>query len=69
MKLGKTGDFPRGKLSNDDEGGIKIAIGVRDKTVIVDFGTSVTWVGFPAFQARELGATLIEKADEIEGKK
>jgi hypothetical protein len=44
-KLGATGKFPQGKLVNHDEGEIKFAVGVKDRKVIIEFGTSVKWMG------------------------
>jgi hypothetical protein len=65
MKPGKTKDFPRGKLNEHDEGGLRIAIAVQDKTVIVDFGTSTAWIGLDKATALALGQSLIEKANSI----
>ncbi len=45
MTIGKANDYPRGKLNDSDEGGLKIAIGVQDKTVIVAFGTPTASIG------------------------
>src|SRR5690554_4587002 len=44
--------YPRGKLNADDEGQLAIAITTKDKTVIVDFGKGVTWLGLGAEEAR-----------------
>jgi hypothetical protein len=57
--------YPRGKISEDDEGEIEIAVTVRDKTVIVMFGDQVTWLGMPAEQAIQLGELLIDRAKQI----
>ena len=65
MTIGKTNDFPRGKLNDSDEGGLQIAIGVRDKTVIVDFGTPTTWIGLDKQTALALANGIIEKANSI----
>jgi hypothetical protein len=65
IKLGSTGEFPRGKLSVDDEGGLQIAVYEKDKTVIVNFGKSVDWIGLDRDTARQLGQSLIEKANSI----
>lgn len=64
-KLGATGNFPQGKLTPTDEGEIKLAVGIKDKKVILDFGTSVTWIGFSAEQALDLANSLIERAASI----
>lgn len=64
-KPGKTGDFPRGKLNQYDEGGLNIEIGVKDKTIMVEFGTSVKWIGLDKKTALAMGNSLIEKANSI----
>lgn len=64
-KFGKTGDFPRGKFSEDDEGGIQMGVAVRDKTVIINFGTPVAWLGLPKDVALQLAATIKRRAEEI----
>jgi hypothetical protein len=63
MRLGKTDNFPRGKFNKDDEGEIKIAVGVKDKTVIIDFGTPVAWLGMDANQALALAESIRQKAE------
>lgn len=65
MKIGKTGDFPRGKLNGDDEGALQIAIGIRDNTVMIHFGTTVKWLGLDKETALALGNNLIEKANSL----
>ncbi len=65
---GSTGEFPRGKLNEDDEGELKIAIGVDKDTVIIDFGKSVTWIGLSSRDARDLAQLMLDKAAEIENK-
>ena len=64
-KLGSTGDFPRGKLNADDEGGLQIAVYERDKTVIINFGKEVEWIGLDKQTAITLGESIIEKAKSI----
>ena len=68
MELGATGDYPDGKLGDDDEGEVKIAITTdTDKqVVIIDFGTPVTWMGLPKEHALALGNTLIEHANDLD---
>ena len=65
MSIGKTNDFPRGKLNNSDEGGLQIAIAVQDKTVIVDFGTPTKWIGMDKQTALAFANGIIEKANSI----
>lgn len=63
--LGETGTFPRGKLNADDEGGLKIGLAVKDRTVIIAFGKEVAWLGMSKPEAIELGRAIIAKAEEI----
>ena len=62
MSVGPTGDFPRGKFSADDEGELRIAVAHRDRTVIVNFGTKVAWIGLDADGAIGLAQALIDHA-------
>jgi hypothetical protein len=67
--LGATGQFPRGKLAEEDEGEIKIAIAAdpKSQTIIIDFGKPTAWIGFTAEQAIEIAETLQAKAWELRG--
>jgi hypothetical protein len=58
--------YPRGKLSADDEGEAGIAITTRDKTVIVSFAKPMRWIGMDKETALAIGRRLIERAEEIE---
>lgn len=62
--FGATGQFPRGKLHESDEGEIRIGVTVKSGTVVLAFGKDVSWVGMPPRQARDLGRMLIARADE-----
>ena len=62
--LGATMKFPRGKLNDSDEGELQMGITVRQGTVILAFGKEVAWLGLTPQIARDLGRTLIERADE-----
>ena len=62
--FGATGTFPRGKLHESDEGALRMGVTVKNGTVILAFGTPVAWLGLTPQIARELAATLIERADE-----
>lgn len=57
--------FPRGKLNDDDEGALAFAIGVRDKTVIIDFGKPVAWVGLDKASALRLADMIQRHAESI----
>lgn len=63
-----TDQFPRGKLNADDEGELQIRIGVRDRTVVVDFGKPVVWVGMDYHTAMSLAANIMKRAAEIKPK-
>ena len=61
---GPIGAFPKGKLTQSDEGSIQFGVGVKDGKVVLDFGTAVTWVGMDAQQAADLASVLLSKARE-----
>ena len=56
--------YPDGKLNEEDEGAIAIAIGIDEGNVIINFGKLVAWLGLPGDQAIELGRTLIKRGRE-----
>lgn len=64
-KLGSAGDFPRGKLNAEDEGGLQIAVYERDKTVVINFGKEVVWIGLDKLTAIALGKSILKKAESI----
>jgi hypothetical protein len=66
-KLGATGDFPHGKLSNDDEGGINVALSghlAPDGTPMVrlNFGQPVAWLSLPRDQAIQFAMAILKHA-------
>jgi len=58
-------NYPRGKLNQNDEGELQIRIGVQDRTVVLDFGKPIHWLGFDAATARAVGERLVARANEI----
>ena len=64
MALGATGEFPEGKVSEDDEGELQLAVGRQGGKVIISFGKAVSWIGIDPGQAEELGNIIIKKAKE-----
>ena len=62
QRLGATGEFPEGKVTPEDEGEIKIAIGSKTGTVCMEFGKPIAWIGFTPQQARQIAVTLMEHA-------
>jgi hypothetical protein len=61
-QLGPTGDFPHGRLNDDDEGGIQIAISRENGVVRIDFGEPTAWIGLPPALALEFAATIAKHA-------
>jgi hypothetical protein len=64
-ELGATGEFPDGKISEDDEGELRMAVAVHEGNVILDFGKNISWIGLPPEQAKHLGQLLIQKAKDL----
>jgi len=64
-QLGKTGEFPEGKMTPHDEGAIQFAIGAKDGKVVIEFATPVAWLGMQPEQAITLAESLIEKAARL----
>lgn len=65
MRFGGSGDFPRGKLNADDEGALTLGIAVKDKTLIIDFGKPVVWLGLDKATALQIAETIRKRAEEI----
>jgi len=65
--LGPTGRFPRGKLTSDDEGELRLAITHQAGKVIVDFGGPVAWIGLDPADVRQLAEALLEHASLAAG--
>lgn len=57
--------FPRGKLNAADEGATKVAVGVKDGTVILAFPQPTTWIGLGYDEAKAIGEALLKRAEEI----
>jgi hypothetical protein len=61
--LGATNTFPRGKISNHDEGALRLAVGVKDGTIVVDFGTPTSWIGLDPVSAKNLAELLMKHVE------
>ena len=62
-KAGATGKFPEGKLTEKDQGEIKLLVGVHKGKVVIDFGEKpISWFAMNKRQALDLGKLLNEKA-------
>lgn len=59
---GSTGLFPAGKIVPHDEGEIQFAVGEKHGRVVIEFGTSVRWIGMDPQQAADLAASLLDWA-------
>ena len=59
-KLGATGKFPQGKLNQDDEGELRLAVSSAGDLVRIDFGKAITWLAMPPDEAIEFGKILIK---------
>lgn len=62
LSLGATGSFPEGKLDASDEGELRLAVSSGNGLIRIDFGKPTAWVAFPANQAKELAALLMQHA-------
>lgn len=65
-KLGPTGRFPGGKLTENDEGELKFAVGQLAGKVVVNFGSPVASLGMSLEEARQLALALRRQANAIE---
>lgn len=64
-ELGATGQFPDGKMSNDDEGEIKFAIAHSSEQVVVNLGKPVAWLAMSPQQAMDVADVLRNHAEQI----
>ena len=64
-KLGATGQFPDGKISEQDEGELQMGIANDGKLVHVNFGKPVAWFAVPPDVALALASQLTKHAMEI----
>jgi hypothetical protein len=63
-EVGATGQFPQGKLNDDDQGELRLAVGFDklDGIVRVEFGKPVAWLGLPPPEAIQLARALLRNA-------
>lgn len=67
LPIGPTGEHPKGKLRDDDMGGLKIAIGTLEDCVFIQFGTPVEYVAFDAPNAIAIAETITARAEKLLG--
>ena len=64
-KLGPTGEYPDGKISEEDEGQIQLAVGVtKGGDVFMDFGVKVKWLAFDPQEAIEIAKMIAVNAQK-----
>jgi hypothetical protein len=64
-RLGATGDFPRGKLNADDEGGLILAITVIDQTLRIEFGKPIAWLAMSRDEAIGFAELIMQRAQSM----
>jgi len=63
---GPTKQFPLGKVNEDDEGELNVAIYTDKKgTIFLDFGKPTAWIGLDPTSARLLASKLTKYAEEM----
>jgi hypothetical protein len=62
---GPTGDFPRGKLDEYDEGGLALGISQYKGTVRFDFGKQIRWFSLPPDQAMKFAELILQHAEAL----
>lgn len=68
-KFGPTGEFPEGKISSDDCGGIKFGVTTHKGQVVIYFGAPVEWISGTPEQVLHLSDALKQKALELIAKR
>lgn len=59
------GEFPDGKLNENDAGALAVEIGTEGNSVVIRFPKPVAWIGFTGDQAIEIAQTLIKHARRV----
>lgn len=59
------GEFPDGKLNDNDAGALAVTIGDEGGRVVIRFPKPVAWIGFTGDQAMEVASTLIKHARHV----
>lgn len=63
--IGPTGSYPAGKLNEQDDGELRVAIGVEVDKVVLHFGKKVAWVALTREQAINIATLLQLKAESL----
>jgi len=60
------GNYPRGKIRDDDEGATLLQMGIKNGVVIMDFGKNLRWIGLHKEQALEISNMLLSLSKQLE---
>jgi hypothetical protein len=66
-KPGPTGDFPRGKIAEDDEGELNCMVSHSQGVVRVDFGTTLSWFALEPKMAVAFASAILAHAKQSLG--
>jgi hypothetical protein len=64
-KIGATNKYPDGFIDEHDGGELRFSIELMDDKIIINFGTSVTWLGLTPREAIDLANILLKYANSI----
>jgi len=66
--VGPTGEYPHGKLAPDDEGELAVCMTLSDdkKTIRLQFGKKIDWLGMRRDTAQNLQETLTKLIAEMD---
>jgi len=60
-QAGATGNFPKGKLCEDDQGELNMRFSIKDNILIINFGEKpVQWIGLDKQGIKEVITRLLE---------
>ena len=65
-RLGPTGRFPGGKLTDNDGGEIQFAVTVMKGKIVVNFGIPIETLGMSPKQARGFAQSVLRCANNID---
>jgi hypothetical protein len=63
--FGATGDHPQGKINDEDQGGLRMGIGVVDGIIRLEFGKPVAWMGLDKATALALADNIRKHAETL----
>lgn len=66
-RIGATGAFPEGKLKQDDEGELQLALVFQADKLVFQFGKSIQWMAMTKAEALNLADGLARLANELPG--